>query len=437
MTKTGNRLKKGQNRKEGKIDMTKTAAIILAAGEGTRMSSDIPKVLHAVCGKSMIRHVIDAMNSAGINDIIVVVGHKSELVEQELKGIRCVKQEKLLGTADAVLKAKDIILKDPDITSVLISYGDVPLLTPDTLKRIVEVRISAESGCALLTSILKNPTGYGRIIRDNNEKIVKIIEETEASIYEKVIEEINVGVYCFKTDILFDVLADIRPDNKKKEYYLTDAVDIMAKKGIKINSVTTEDLEEFQGVNTRQDLAKAEKVMLGRILDSFMREGVTIRDPANTYIEKGAEIGKDTIIYPYTFIEKDVKIGRKCAIGPFARLRHGALIEDEAEIGNFAEIVRSRIGKRSKVKHQCYIGDTSIGENVNIGAGTIVANYDGKDKHKTVIEDNAFIGTGSILIAPVKIGKGAVTGAGSVVTKNKDVPPGTVVTGIPAKILKK
>ena len=204
-----------------------------------------------------------------------------------------------------------------------------------------------------------------------------------------------------------------------------------------VESVTTGDTEEFLGVNTRSELAKAESVMRKRILSGIMDSGVTIVDPNNTYIEHGVEIGKDTIIYPYTFIENDVKIGAGCSIGPFARLRPGTIIEDRVGIGNFVEIVRSSIGQETKVKHQCYIGDTVIGRNVNIGVGTIVANYDGKEKNKTVIEDNAFIGTGTILIAPVKVGKGAITGAGSVVTRNKNVPAGKTVVGIPARILNK
>jgi bifunctional UDP-N-acetylglucosamine pyrophosphorylase/glucosamine-1-phosphate N-acetyltransferase len=274
-------------------------------------------------------------------------------------------------------------------------------------------------------------------LRSDKDRIIKIIEEEAASIYEKVIEEINVGVYCFNKDILFKALEMIRPDNKKREYYLTDTIEVMMKQNVEVDSVPTDEPKEFLGINTRNDLIEAEQIVRRRILDSFMQQGVTVIDPSNTYIEEGAVIGKDTTIYPYTFIEKGVIIGPSCSVGPFARLRQGTVVEDSASIGNFVEIVRSRIGKYTNIRHKCYIGDTIVGKGVNIGAGTIIANYDGKRKHKTIIKDNAFIGTGTILIAPVKIGEGAVTGAGSVVTRNKDVPAGKTVVGVPAKILKK
>jgi len=417
--------------------MKNIAAIILAAGEGTRMKSSIPKVLHSICGKSMLRHLIDTINSIGINKIIVVVGHRADLVKDTLRGLKWIKQDKLLGTADAVLKTKGLLLKDKKIDSVLITYGDVPLLTPGTLKNIIRRHFSTRSDCTLLTSRLKNPTGYGRILRSGNDKIAKIIEEVDASIYEKVIEEINVGVYCFRKELLFEAIEKIRPDSRKKEYYLTDTIEVLTKSNALIDSVSTDDSGEFLGVNTRADLIQAAQIVRRRVLNDIMQKGVSVIDPSNTYIEQGAEIEKDAVIYPYTFIEKGVKIGSNCSIGPFARLRSGTIIDKDVGVGNFVEIVRSHIGRDTKIKHQCYIGDTIIGKRVNIGAGTIVANYDGKRKHKTIIEDNAFIGTGTILIAPVKIGKGAVTGAGSVITKNKNVPAGKTVVGIPAKILKR
>ena len=417
--------------------MNNIVAIILAAGEGTRMKSSIPKVLHPICGRPMIEYLIDAMNSIGIKNIIIVVGHKAGLVRERLRGVKFVKQEQLLGTGDAVSKTKKILSNYKRLDSVLVSYGDVPLLRPATLKKIIERHLSTHSGCTLLTSRLKNPTGYGRILRSDKDKIIKIIEEQETSIYEKVIEEINVGVYCFNKDILFKALEKIRPDNKKREYYLTDTIEVMMKQNAEIDSVSTDEPKEFLGINTRNDLIEAEQIVRRRILDSIMQQGVTVIDPSNTYIEEGAVIEKDATIYPYTFIEKGVIIGQKCSVGPFARLRQGTVVEDGVSIGNFVEIVRSRIGRHTNIRHKCYIGDTIIGKRVNIGAGTIIANYDGKRKHKTVIKDNAFIGTGTILIAPVKIGEGARTGAGSVVTRNKDVPAGKTVVGVPAKILKK
>jgi len=417
--------------------MKNIAAIILAAGEGTRMRSSVPKVLHSICGRPMIRYLVDTLNSIGVQKIIVVVGHKADLVKRDLSGVKCIMQERPSGTADAVLKTKRLLLKDNKIDSVLIAYGDVPLLRAATLKKIIERHISTRSGCTLLASRLKNPTGYGRIVRSGNDRIVKIIEELDASIYEKVIEEINVGVYCFNKQLLFKSLEKIRPNNRKKEYYLTDTVEILAKANALIDSVSTDDPEEFLGINTRKDLIQAEQVVRRRVLEGIMQQGVTVIDPRNTYIEEDAEIKKDTVIYPYTFIDNGVKIGSRCTIGPFARLRSGTIVEDDVSIGNFVEIVRSRIERHTKIRHQCYIGDTVIGKRVNIGAGTIVANYDGRRKNKTIIEDNAFIGVGTILIAPVKIGKGAATGAGSVVTKNKNVPAGKTVVGVPARVLKK
>ncbi|HAZ09942.1 MAG TPA: bifunctional UDP-N-acetylglucosamine diphosphorylase/glucosamine-1-phosphate N-acetyltransferase GlmU [Candidatus Omnitrophica bacterium] len=417
--------------------MKNIATIILAAGEGTRMKSSLPKVLHNICGKPMLEYLIDNVKSIGIDKVIVIVGHKAGLVKKEICGIKCIKQSELLGTGDAVSRARSILLKDNKIDNALILYGDTPLLSQEIIKKLIEKHVSSNAGATLLTAQLKNPTGYGRIIRSSGKKIVKIVEELDASIYEKVIEEINVGVYCFNKRALFYGLEKIKPDNKKEEYYLTDAIEVLTKSNILVESVTTNDAEEFLGVNTRAELGKAELVMRKRILDRIMDGGVTIIDPNNTYIEHDAEIKKDTIIYPYTFIENNVKIGSNCSIGPFARLRPGTIIGDSVGIGNFVEIVRSSIGQETKIRHQCYIGDTVIGKNVNIGAGTIVANYDGKEKHKTVIEDNAFIGTGTILIAPVKVGKGAVTGAGSVVTRNKNVPAGKTVVGIPARVLNK
>ncbi|PIP67916.1 MAG: bifunctional UDP-N-acetylglucosamine diphosphorylase/glucosamine-1-phosphate N-acetyltransferase GlmU [Candidatus Omnitrophica bacterium CG22_combo_CG10-13_8_21_14_all_43_16] len=417
--------------------MKNIATIILAAGEGTRMKSSLPKVLHNICGKPMLEYLIDNVNSIGMNKVFVIVGHKAGLVKKQISGIKCITQSELLGTGDAVTRARSALLKDNKISNILILYGDTPLLSQETIKKLIEKHVSASAGATLLTAQLKNPTGYGRVIRSPGNKIVKIVEELDASIYEKVVEEINVGVYCFNKRALFYGLEKIKPNNKKEEYYLTDTIEVLTKANISVESVSTNDPEEFLGVNTRAELGKAESVMKKRILNKIMDAGVTVIDPNNTYIEQGAGIGKDTVIYPYTFIENDVKIGSNCSIGPFARLRPGTIVGDNVGIGNFVEIVRSSIGRETKIRHQCYIGDTIIGKNVNIGAGTIVANYDGKEKHKTIIEDNAFIGTGTILIAPVKVGRGAITGAGSVVTRNKNVPAGKTVVGIPARVVDK
>ncbi|MFH1479521.1 MAG: NTP transferase domain-containing protein [Candidatus Omnitrophota bacterium] len=417
--------------------MNKIISIILAAGEGTRMKSDLPKVLHPICGKPMIGYSVDTIRSIGIKDIVVVVGYKAREVQAALPGLECAIQKEMLGTGDAVLSAKKLVFKNKDIESVLVSYGDTPLLTKEILEKIIDKHLSRNADCTLLTCCLKNPTGYGRILRSGDNKIVKIVEELDAEIYDKVKEEVNVGVYCFKKDVLFDALSKIKPFNKKQEYYLTDVIEILSRSSCIIESVSTDNEEEFLGINTRKDLIKAGQIVKDRIESRLMEGGVTIIDPSNTYIEEGVEIKKDTIIYPYTFIESGVKIAEGCKIGPSARLRSGTIVDKNVKIGNFAELVRTRVGSNTKISHQCYLGDTVIGKSVNIGAGTIVANYDGNHKYKTVIDDFAFIGSGSILVAPVKIGKGATTGAGSVITKNKNVPAGKTVVGIPAKILKK
>jgi len=265
---------------------------------------------------------------------------------------------------------------------------------------------------------------------------VKIVEETSATVFEKTIEEINVGAYCVKAKELFKMLGQVTNDNEKKEYYLTDIVSLMHDSDLKISSVVSDDAEEALGINSRIELAQAEKILARRTCHKFMRQGVTILDPETTFINPDAQIGRETIIRSHTVIEKDVKIGKNCSIGPFARIRSGSKIEDSVDIGNFGELARAKVGSGTRIKHFSYLGDVVIGKNVNIGAGTITANYDGKNKSLTQIKDGAFIGSGSILVAPVKIGKNAVTGAGSVITKNKDVPAGTVVAGVPAHILK-
>jgi len=282
-----------------------------------------------------------------------------------------------------------------------------------------------------------NPTGYGRIVRAEGGVVVKIVEEQDATVFEKAIEEINVGVYIFKTAELFDAIKKIKPNNRKKEYYLTDVIEVLNKKNLLVNSVVTEDADEILGVNSRESLAKAYEIFRKRVLAKVVAGGVTVLDPLTTFIDENVTIGKDTVIYPCTVIEREVTIGKNCSIGPFCRVRSGSVVGDDVCVGNFVELNRSRVGASSRIKHQSYIGDTRIGEGVNIGAGTIVANYDGKNKNQTVIKDGAFIGSGTIIVAPVKIGKEAITGAGAVVTKNKDVPDKAIVVGVPAKLLKK
>lgn len=413
--------------------------IILAAGEGTRMKSLTPKVLHQVCGEPMIKYILDLLQKAGVKDTIVITGYKAEELEEWLcanaKGLRTVRQTKLLGSGDAVRQARRYLAGFQG--DVLVLCGDTPLIDFRSLEKMVDAHQRNNASCTLLTAVLKNPTGFGRILRGEDNKVIKIIEEQDADPYEKAIDEINVGAYCFKSSDLFSALEELTPDNKKKEYYLTDVVAALHRRKAVVESVSTESEEEALGINSRLDLARANTVINKRRQEELVAGGVTIIDPATTYLWGDIEAGTDTIIYPHTVIEGNVRIGKDCRIGPFARLRAGTVLEDGVKIGNFVEIVRAKIGAASKIKHHSYIGDTLMGRNVNVGAGAITANYDGKNKNTTVIADNAFIGVGAVLIAPVKIGKGALVGAGSVVTKGKDVAAGQIVAGVPAAVLKK
>lgn len=413
--------------------------IILAAGEGTRMKSAMPKVLHQVCGEPIIKYILDLLQKAGVKDTIVITGYKAEELEQWLcansKGLKTVRQEKLLGSGDAVRQARCYLAKFKG--DVLVLCGDTPLIDFRSLEKMVDAHQRRNASCTLLTAVLKNPTGFGRIFRGEDNKVIKIIEEQDADPYEKAIDEINVGAYCFKSSDLFSALEELTPDNKKKEYYLTDVVAALHRRKAVVESVSTESEEEALGINSRLDLSRANAVINKRRQDELVAGGVTIIDPATTYLWGDIEAGTDTIIYPHTVIEGNVRMGKDCRIGPFARLRGGTVLEDGVKIGNFVEIVRARIGAGSKIKHHSYIGDTLMGRNVNVGAGAITANYDGKNKNTTVIADNAFIGVGAVLIAPVNIGKGALVGAGSVVTKGKDVAAGQIVAGVPAAVLKR
>lgn len=413
--------------------------IILAAGEGRRMHSELPKVLHKVCGKPMLKYILNLFEQLEVKRSIVVVGHGAQKVKVALRGadrnIKTIRQPRLLGSADAVWQARKALAKFKG--NVLVVYGDTPLVSYSSLKKLLQRHKDNSAACTILTASLKNPTGFGRIVRSEDNRILKIVEERDADTYEKAIGEINVGAYCFRTRELFSALERIKPNNAKKEYYLTDAIEVLTKKRAKVESVTTQDDQEAFGVNSRQDLVHANTVINRRNIENLVSAGVTIIDPNTTYIHGDVQIGQDTMVYPHTVIEGKVRIGKSCRIGPFAHLRSQTILADRVEIGNFVELVRSRVNSGSKIKHHSYIGDTTVGEGVNVGAGTIIANYDGKMKNPTIIGDRAFIGVGTILIAPVKIGKGAITGAGSVVPKNNNVPAGVTVIGIPAKVLKK
>lgn len=402
------------------------------------MKSELPKVLHKLCDKPVLKYMLDTLKRLEITKGIVVVGYKADKVEKMLKsipGMKALRQRRLLGSADAVRQSKTIFSNFKG--DVLVIYGDTPLISYQSLKKLIQKHQRNQASCTLLTAVLKNPTGFGRIIRTEDNQIARIVEEQDADTYEKAVGEINVGVYCFKARELFSAIDRLDCNNAKKEYYLTDTIEVLIKKKAKVESVTTSDEQEAQGINSRSDLSRAHAVINKRNIERLVASGVTVVDPATTYIYAEAEIGRDTIIYPHTVIEGKIKIGSSCRIGPFAHLRSGTILKDKVEIGNFVEVVRSQIDSATKIKHHSYIGDATIGKGANIGAGTITANYDGKKKNRTIIGDGAFIGVGTILIAPVKVGKYAVTGAGCVVTKDKDVPAGKTVVGIPARILKK
>jgi len=410
------------------------AVIILAAGKSTRMKSDVPKVMHKLCARPMLGYVLDLVTSLKPKQMVAVLGFKQELVRKIIpKGVKIAIQKKLIGTADAV-KAGLSALKGFKGT-VLVLYGDNPLLKKDTLKKLLDYHIKNDVDATLLTAQLKKPAGYGRVIRDKYFSICGIVEEKDADEVEKDIREINTGIMAFKKEILENNLKHIRPNNRKKEYYLTDIIGILAKKGCLVDAVRAEDVQEALGINTGAELGGANYIMQKRINDKFMQEGVTIIDPATTFISFGTKIGQGSVIYPFTVIERDVKIGKRCSVGPFAHLRESVRLGNDVTAGNFIEMVRARIGAKTFVKHFSYIGDSSVGASVNIGAGTVTANFDGLKKNYTTIKDKVNIGSDTIIVAPARIGRCASTGAGSVVTKN--VPDNTVVAGVPARTLRK
>lgn len=399
------------------------------------MKSAIPKVLHLLAGRPMLSYVLDLAKELKLAKTFVVVGHKRELLTDLLDAYKAksIYQDTLLGTADAIKRAESALQNFSG--NILVLYGDQPLLRRESLEQLIERHCQSNAAVTVLSAYVGNPLGYGRIIRDNYAQIKAIVEEKDATQEQKNISEINTGIICFKKQLLFKAIAKIKPNNAKKEYYLTDCIKIMAAEGLKIESVSLKgDAREAQGINTMIDLAQAQKIMRERILEDFMLKGVAIVDPDTTHIAPDCKIGQDTIIYPFTIIEKDVTIGKFCSIGPFCHLRPETVIEDKAVIGNFTELTRSHIGQNSFMKHFSYLGDTKTGERVNIGCGTVVANFDGKKKQKTIIGKGAFIGCDTILRAPVKIGRYGITGAGSVVIK--DVKDADVVVGVPAKPLK-
>lgn len=444
----------------------KITAILLAAGQGTRMKSGLPKVLHPVCGVPMIFHALQAAQYASTETPVVVVGHGAEKVQKAVEGkARCVLQEQQLGTGHAVMQAESLLKNQSDL--VLVTYADMPLLRGETLKMLVETQLANHGALSLLTVEADDPRGFGRIVRSADGTVSAIVEEAAATPEQLSIRELNVGAYCFSADWLWQALHRI-PVSKKGEYYLTDAVELAVQDGLPVQAVMMDDMVETIGINTRIHLSEAESAMRQRINRTLMLSGVSMIDPSSTYIEASVEIGKDTVIMPNTYIYGNTKIGENCVIGPnaiirntkigngckilasvtegavlednvdigpFARLRSGAYLCEHVHMGNFGEVKDSTLGPGVKMGHFSYIGNAQIGANTNIGAGTITCNYDGEKKHATVIGEDVFIGSDTMLVAPVKLGDGARTGAGAVVTK--DIPDDTLAIGVPARPIKK
>ena len=431
-------------------------SIILAAGEGTRMKSSIPKTLHKVCGKEMIRYIIEAAQKSGIDKNVAVLGHGKEQVEECIKEYGIIAVEQPIGngfpygTGYAVMMAEGYI--DDDDT-VIILCSDGPLITKETLEGLIKYHRESDYAATVMTAYFDNPKGYGRIIRNDDMSVCNIIEEKDASEEIKSIKEINTGIYCFKGNMLKDALKKIDTDNSQKEYYLTDTIKVLNREGTKIGGYVLKDESDIKAVNDRVQLAEVNKIMQQRINKKHMLAGVTIIDPEQTYIDASVIIENDTVLYPGVMLEQGTCIGKSCIIGPnsriinsvikdsvkiesskvidsfidegttvgpFAYLRPGTVLGKNVKIGDFVEVKKSTIGDNSKSSHLSYIGDAEVGKNVNIGCGVVFVNYDGKNKFKTVVGDGAFIGSNSNLVAPVTVNSGGYVACGSTITEDVD-----------------
>lgn len=396
-------------------------SVILAAGKGTRMKSNLPKVLHEILGKALVGYVLDSVKHI-TNENFVIVGHHAEEVEKYVishyENAKTVLQSPQLGTGHAVSMICPML--ENYSGQVLILCGDTPLITEDTLKKFVEYHRENKSDITVMSAIFENPTNYGRIIRDTDNSLKCIIEEKDATLEQKAIKEVNAGIYCINWAKVKSAFSQLTSNNAQGEYYLTDIIEWGKKNGLSVNAYIMENNIETFGINSRVQLAEALKLLQKRINEKHMINGVTIVDPETTYISADTEIGHDTIIYPSTYIEGENKIGSNCKIGPMAHLRGGVEIGDYCKIGNFVEVKKAKIASHTNAGHLSYIGDSEIGSYVNIGAGTITANYNPltKVKSKTVLEDNVKIGSNTVLVAPVKVEEGANVGALSVITKN-------------------
>ncbi|MDR0879583.1 MAG: bifunctional UDP-N-acetylglucosamine diphosphorylase/glucosamine-1-phosphate N-acetyltransferase GlmU [Clostridioides sp.] len=443
----------------------KFKAIILAAGKGTRMKSEEPKVVHKVCGKEMINHVIDTSRSAGVDDVVVILGHGADCVNDRINSdCEIVKQKEQLGTGHAVIQAKD---KIGDEDTILIICGDTPLVKSETIKNLFEHHHERGNKATVLTTVVDDPTGYGRVITTEDGELIKIVEQKDASEEEKSVREINSGIYCFSGASLKHSLESIDNDNAQGEYYLTDTIKILREEGSKVGAYKGATIDELMGVNSRVQLSQAEEIMRARINEGHMDNGVTMINPATTYIESDVQIGSDTIIYPGAMLMGSTKIGKSAIIGmnssitnstigdftevknstiidsvvgshttvgPYAYLRPNANVGDHVKIGDFVEIKNSNIGNNSKASHLAYIGDADVGENVNIGCGVVFVNYDGEKKFRSTVKDGAFVGSNSNLVAPVTVEEKGYIAAGSTITD--DVPNASLAIARARQVVK-
>ncbi len=436
--------------------------LILAAGEGTRMESSLPKVLHPVGGRPMLSYPLRAAQALKPHGIGIVVGHQAETVQKaalemnpsSTRPIAFIRQKHPTGSGGAVLEAVGFLKK---FQTAIVLCGDTPLLGFETLSALLQYHRQQKGQVTLLSARLANPKGYGRVVRSPTGDVLRIVEETEASPKEAAISEINSGAYCFEAALLLKALEDLRPNGPKRERYLTDALELIRRQGGRITAYLSSNPEEALGINTRIQLSQAERVLNRRHLERLMLSGVTVIDPMHTYVDADVEVGRDSVLLPGTLLRGKTRVGKNCvigpfcfiensaiedgcrvrsshiadsrilegsAVGPFAHMRGGAVVGPKARIGNFSELKNSRVGAGSKVPHLSYIGDTEMGPEVNIGAGTITCNYDGVRKNKTLIGAKAFVGSNVNLVAPVRVGRGAKIGAGSTITE--DVPDGVL-----------
>jgi bifunctional UDP-N-acetylglucosamine pyrophosphorylase/glucosamine-1-phosphate N-acetyltransferase len=449
------------------------SAVVLAAGEGTRMRSSLPKVLHPLCGRPMVLHVVDTLLALPLQRVVVVVGHEAEAVTKAIQDgidtdvpVEFVEQRVQRGTGDATSVALTAFSDAIDDDDVIVCSADIPLLRPETLAALAAEHRHADAAASLLTAVLDDPTGYGRIVRDGRGGVARIVEQADATPDELTITEVNPSIYCFRRTYLSPALRRVSPENAQGEYYLTDVVEVLRGTGHTVLAIPAADPTETRGVNDRAQLADAEAVLRDRINTAWMKAGVTMVDPARTYVDATVELAPDVRLLPGTILEgrtvigsgavigpdarlvdtvvadgaeiessvlRSVTVGADVHVGPFAHLRPGTVLARHARVGSFVETKNADVGEGAKLPHLSYVGDAEVGPGANVGAGTITANYDGRDKHRTKIGSGARTGSNSVLVAPVELGDGACTGAGAVVTR--DVPADALAIGVPARIV--